>query len=182
MKNQEIAARYALALFEVAVDKRSIDKVISELRAFAALLEKDEDFLPFFNSPIISDEDKEKALKKALTSSGVSEEVQSFLGLLAHRGRMNLFGDILVSFQDQCDKENKVDRGTVKSAAILSPEEREEIQDTISGHLGKRVILSYEEDPKLLGGLVATVGSYTFDDSLSTHFRRLKEDLKRRAH
>jgi F-type H+-transporting ATPase subunit delta len=47
---------------------------------------------------------------------------------------------------------------------------------------GKKVILEYKEDASLLGGLIAEVGSLTFDDSLETQLRTMNEELKRRAH
>jgi F-type H+-transporting ATPase subunit delta len=47
--------------------------------------------------------------------------------------------------------------------------------------LNKKIILTYKEDPTLLGGVVAQVGGWTFDDSIETHLIKMNEELNRRA-
>jgi F-type H+-transporting ATPase subunit delta len=64
----------------------------------------------------------------------------------------------------------------------LGPEQRQLLETRISKVTGKKVILEYKTDESLLGGLVAEVGSLTFDDSLDTQLKLLNEELKRRAH
>jgi F-type H+-transporting ATPase subunit delta len=81
------------------------------------------------------------------------------------------------------DESRDVARGDVVSASTLFPDERQKLEATISRYTGKKAVLEYHEDKKLLGGLVARVGSYTFDDSLDTQLRMMNDALtKRRAH
>ncbi len=182
MKFSGLAARYSKALFEIAKDSGQQDKIFAEIRGFADILEKNADFKNFLTSPLIRKEDKEASLKAALQNAGLSEDTKNFFLLLARKGRIDLFAEIVESFQFQTDESHGVTRGHVKSAAILNPNEREEVEKTVSKVTGKRVILSYKEDPSLIGGVVAQVGSYTFDDSLSSHLTRLKEEINRRTH
>ena len=60
--------------------------------------------------------------------------------------------------------------------------DRKRIEETVSAVTKKKVILNFTVDPKLLGGMTAQVGGWTFDDSLETHLTRLSEDLNRRSH
>ena len=182
MKFSGLAARYSKALFEIAKESGQQDKVFAEVRAFSELLDKSPEFKEFLTSPLIRKEDKEASLKAALQNAGLSDDTKNFFLLLARKGRIGLFSQILESFQFQTDESHGVTRGQVKSAAILSPNERDEVEKTVSKVTGKRVILSYKEDPALIGGVVAQVGSYTFDDSLSSHLTRLKEEINRRTH
>ncbi|MFZ4405339.1 MAG: F0F1 ATP synthase subunit delta, partial [Pseudobdellovibrionaceae bacterium] len=48
----------------------------------------------------------------------------------------------------------------------------------LSKKLNKKIILTSQKDPSLLGGLVAQVGGWTFDDSLKAHLSKLEEILK----
>jgi F-type H+-transporting ATPase subunit delta len=64
--------------------------------------------------------------------------------------------------------------------ARLAQESRTKIEDIVTKVTRKKVILSFVEDAKLIGGTVAQVGGWTFDDSLESHLRRLNEDLNRR--
>ena len=70
----------------------------------------------------------------------------------------------------------------MRSATVLAPEERKQIETLVSRATKKQVILSYKEDPSLVGGLVAEVGSFTFDDSLISHLKRINEQLTRSVH
>jgi F-type H+-transporting ATPase subunit delta len=67
----------------------------------------------------------------------------------------------------------------VRSATVLAPEERQRVEEFVGRATQKHVILTYKEDPTLLGGLVANVGSLTFDDSLSSHLKRINEQINR---
>lgn len=111
-----------------------------------------------------------------------SEETKNFLMILADKGRTAILPEIVDSYQLYIDEDNGVTRGEVVSSHQLSPSEREQISDLVSKKTNKRVILTYKEDPKLIGGLIARVEGYTFDDTLSMHLNRLNEDLKRRVH
>jgi F-type H+-transporting ATPase subunit delta len=69
----------------------------------------------------------------------------------------------------------------VKSAKALSDEGRKDLEGKISKILNKKIILTYKEESTLLGGVVAQVGGWTFDDSIETHLIKLNEEINRRA-
>lgn len=179
MRSPELAKRYAKALFELAVDNRSQEKVFDELRALDEAFMKDEETRDFLVSPMITPAQKEAVLKKALEGKGVSKEVFETVLLLARNERLNVFSDLVHAFESEIDSANGVIRGTVRSASALAPEERQRIEKTVENFLKKKVIMTYKVDPSVIGGLVAQVGSYTFDDSISTHLTRMNEELKR---
>jgi len=182
MGYSELAARYAKSLYDVAAEKNSADRVFNELRGLQQAFEKDKHVEEFLNSPVLKSEDKEKALKEALKNGGLSEETNSLVLLLAKKGRLPIFPEVVEAFQARADEAHGVTRGTVRSAIVLSPEERQRIEKTVSNYTKKQVILTYKEDPNVIGGLIAEVGSYTFDDTLKSHLRRLNEELNRRTH
>lgn len=182
MSVSEVATRYAAALHSLVKDNGTEESTLLELRALADLFAKDPAVMEFIHSPLILASKREEALKVAICDKGLSKDVESFVLLLAKKNRIVAFEEILDAYQLQVDIDKGVTRGVVRSVAVLSPEERAEIEKRISDVTGKRVILNYTEDPDLIGGLIAQVGSYTFDDTLTTHLSRMKEDLNRRTH
>src|SRR5437868_4697254 len=66
-------------------------------------------------------------------------------------------------------------------AQALSTDAKKSLETKISGVLKKKIVLTFQQDPKLLGGVVADVGGWTFDDSIDTHLKKLNEELNRRA-
>jgi F-type H+-transporting ATPase subunit delta len=181
MQVSELAKRYARALFELATQSGSQDRVLDELRVLQGMFEKDEAITEFLSSPILKAEERQAALKVAFKDGGLSPETLSFVLLLAQKNRMRLFSQIVNAVKEQSDLAHGVTRGTVRSAIVLSPEERKRVEDIVSQFSKKQVILTYKEDPSVIGGLIAEAGSYTFDDTLTSHLRRLKDETTRRV-
>ncbi len=183
MKGQEAAQRYAKAFYALTTEKNKLDTALNELREFSIAVQKEPELNYFFTSPIVTADDQKGALDKFFEKKALSDETKSLLHLLAEKRRFGLLSQIASAFQSVVDEARAVARGQVVSASTLSPEERQKLEVTISRHTNKKAVLEYHEDKGLLGGLVAQVGSFTFDDSLDTQLRVMKEVLtKRRAH
>jgi F-type H+-transporting ATPase subunit delta len=177
----EVSRRYARALYELSKQAKTQDKVFSELRALRQAVESDAAIKDFVSSPLIPPNQKIAALKAAL-SDKISPELINTLILLAEKNRLDIFTDMVAAFEVISDEDHGVTRGNVRSASPLSAEARQQIEDTVTKVTKKKVILNFTEDAKLLGGMIAQVGGWTFDDSLETHLTRMSEDLNRRTH
>jgi F-type H+-transporting ATPase subunit delta len=182
MRSALVANRYARALFQLAKEKNEQDAIFEQMRVIDDAFSLEKDIMEFVHSPLIRPSDKEKAMVGLTGKITVSDSLKNFLLLLARKNRLDLFPEIMSSFQQINDEANGVTRGTVRSATVLAPEERKRIEQLVGKATKKQVILTYKEDPTLLGGLVAEVGSFTFDDSLSAHLTRINEQLNRSAH
>lgn len=174
----QISKRYAKALFEAVSNKES---VLNELRVLVKTIAQDPSIISFFASHAHSDQLKKDILAKSLQGKGVSPELTNFMLVLAEKGRVGHLSDVLTAFEALVDSQNGVTRGTVRSAVKLDLEARQKIESVVSHFVKKKVILTYSEDSSLVGGVVAQVGGWTFEDTLDSHLRRLKEDLNRRA-
>ena len=119
------------------------------------------------------------ALEKLTAALNIPDSLKNFILLLAKKNRMAIFNEILVAYQNITDEAHGVTRGTVRSATVLAPDERKRVETLVGRATNKQVIMNYKEDASLLGGLVAEVGSYTFDDSLTAHLKRMNEQLTR---
>ncbi len=181
MKVSQVAHRYARAIYELAVEAGTLDKVFNDLRDLEAVFAKDKEINDFLTNPLIDSVARAQALEKALAGKGLSKEAHHLVLLLAKRERIGAFTEIVAAYEEHADAANKVCRGTVRSAATLDPDERKRIETTVEKVLSKKVIMTYKVDPDVIGGLIAQVGSYTFDDTIASHLRRMNEELKRRT-
>jgi F-type H+-transporting ATPase subunit delta len=182
MQASEISSRYAKALFSVATEKDNRQKVFDDLKALKSVVDKDKQIKDFLSSQAVSVEDKKKVLAATFEKVGLQEEVKNFVLLLAEKNRLSILDSIVVAYEQTSDDAHGVTRGKVKSAKPLSEEDQRSIEDKINKVTGKKVILNYECDPSVIGGLIAEVGGYVFDDTIITHLRRLKDEIKRRSH
>jgi F-type H+-transporting ATPase subunit delta len=182
MRHGILAARYAKALYQLAKETNSQDGVFSEMRALQQAFAEDKQVAEFIDSPVVRPSQKEQAIKVLCEKVKLSGALMNFVLLLAKKNRLNIFSAIVEAYEIFADEAHGVTRGTVRSAAVLDPAERKQVEEFVGRATGKQVILNYKEDPSLLGGLVAQVGSFTFDDSLNAHLIRINEQLTRSVH
>jgi F-type H+-transporting ATPase subunit delta len=176
----EVARRYGRALYELSSKEQKQDRIFSELRILSEAVNTEPSIQQFFNSPIVKAEQKIAVIQSAIGQK-LSPEIMQIMDLLARKNRLSIFSDMVNAFEAMSDEAHGVSRGTVKSSRVLSPSARKQIEETVAQVTKKKVILNFSEDPSLLGGMVAQVGGWTFDDSLETHLTRMSEDLNRRT-
>ena len=128
MNSNKLAKRYAKAVFGLAVENKSQERVLADLRALNTAFSADTTVAEFFGSPMISVANKTDALKNALNGKDVAPEVNQFLMLLAEKGRLGIFSEAVEAFQDEIDSANNVCRGSVRSTTALGPSERTSIE------------------------------------------------------
>lgn len=182
MRNQQLASRYARAIYGLAKETGAQDSVFEQMRVMETAFSLDPAIAAFMSSPLIRPADKVKALEATVTAVNLAEPLKKFILLLAKKNRLPIFPDVLNAYQAIADEAHGVTRGVVRSATVLAPEERQRISELVSKATKKQVILTYKEDPALVGGLVAQVGSLTFDDALNSHLIRINEQLTRTNH
>lgn len=181
MKITEVSRRYAKALIALVKQKGQHTRAQEDLEAIAQVFKKDAAVVAYFQNPLIGPDQKKTVVEKTFQGKGLLEEVYNLLLLLAEKNRMGNFEEVVAAYQEQMDLEQNVTRGEVKSAKALSDEAKKDLESRINKILNKKIILTYKEDPTLLGGVVAQVGGWTFDDSIETHLIKLNEELNRRA-
>ena len=176
----ELAKRYASALVQTTQGKGP--DVLNQLRIVEAALESDPVVAKFIVSELISGDEKRRVLEIALSKLPLLDEVKGLAYVMAENQRLGEWPSVVLAYEKSTDEENGIVRGVVRSTSPLGPEQRQVLEKKITQVTGKRVILEFNVDPDVLGGLVAEVGSLRFDDSLQTQLRLLNEELKKKAH
>jgi F-type H+-transporting ATPase subunit delta len=75
------------------------------------------------------------------------------------------------------DELEKVSRARVKAAIPLDEGTRERLRQTLEKITGTTVIMDVEEDPGIIGGVLARVGDLVLDGSVRTQLFSLRESL-----
>jgi F-type H+-transporting ATPase subunit delta len=172
-----IARKYARALLEIGLREKIHELLGKDLEKLAALLRENKDlravlFSHFFPPP------KRKAIAKILGESlSLSKETQDFIDLLIDRERIDHFMAIVKSYEEVCDDVSNRLRAQLISAEKLAPSLIAEMKKQLESSTGKEVILSTEENPSLIGGVVTKMGNTIYDGSLKTQLLKAKENL-----
>lgn len=178
--SKDFVYQYAKALFDLGDNLDTKTKFLKELRVLSNAV-SDNEIENFLLSRQVSLVSKVEILNRVVEKAGVSTEVSNVVKILTERNKITYLPQITASYETLNDEANGVVRGTVKSSYILSPDQRSAIESKIQGALNKKVILTYVEDSKVIGGIKAQVGSYTFDDTFETHLKKLKDQINRSA-
>jgi F-type H+-transporting ATPase subunit delta len=176
---EEIADVYARALFEVAKDGGTLDRVHEELDEFADALETDRNLQVFLFSPYFSSEEKKDGVTRIVTDA--DERFVNFLELLAERHRMPALFRIRRAFDSMWAEENRLLPVTVTSAVELDEGLVNDIGKRIEEQTGRQVELSSNIDPDVLGGLQVRVGNMVLDATVRNRLEQLRKQVAKAA-
>ena len=174
---EEIANVYARSLFEVAREQDILDEVREELGEFAEALSDSRELQVFFFSPYFSSQEKKDGIGRIV--DGADEHFSRFLELLAEKHRMPALFRIRRHFDDLWKEENRLLAASVTSAVQLDKKTIDGIGKRIQEETGRRVELTSEVDPDVLGGIVVRVGNTIMDASVRSRLERLRKQVAR---
>jgi F-type H+-transporting ATPase subunit delta len=174
---EEIAGVYARSLFQVAQEQDKLDELREQLAEFADALSQSREMQQFFFSPYFSTKEKEEGLEKVV--SGADPAILNFLKLLIENHRMPVLFRVRGEFDRLWEEENKLLPVHVTSAVELDQGTVKQIGDRISEQTGRRVELSSEVEPDILGGIVVRVGNSVLDASIRNRLEQLRKQVAR---
>jgi F-type H+-transporting ATPase subunit delta len=172
-----IARKYARALLEIGLEGKNHELLGKDLEKLAGLLQENKElravlFSQFFPAP------RRKAIAKVIGESlRLCKETLDFIDLLIDRERIDHFPAVVKSYEGLSDEVSDRIRASLTSAEKLSPSLASEMKRQLESYTGKEVILSTQEDPALIGGVVTKIGNTIYDGSLKTQLLKAKENL-----
>jgi F-type H+-transporting ATPase subunit delta len=172
---EEIAQVYARSLFEVAKEHDKLDVVREQLGEIADAVAESRDLQVFFFSPYLSTDEKVEGLHRALTDA--DEAVVNFVELLIEKHRMPALFRIRREFDSLWEEENRLLPVQVTSAIELDESTVRQIGDAIGKQTGRRIELTSQVDPGILGGIVLRVGNSILDASIRNRLEKLRKQV-----
>jgi ATP synthase F1 delta subunit len=172
---EEIAQVYARSLFEVAKEQDKLDSVRDQLNEFAQALNDNRELAIFFFSPYFSTEEKKDGLHK--TVQDAEPIFMNFLEALVERHRMPVIFRIRGRYEDLWDEENQLLPVQVTSAIELDESIVNNIGERIGEQTGRKVELSSNVDPDILGGIVLRVGNSILDASIRNRLNQIRRSV-----
>ena len=175
MKGDIVARRYAHALFSLGREsgEATLDLYGKALSALAELTEASPDLARAFRAPVISTAEKRNVVLRLLALIG------DFCLLLTDKERLPLLGDIAARFNALLDAEKGVARGELVTAVPLNKKRRTQASATLEKQIDKQLVLRFEVDPTILGGMVLRIGDTVLDASLRAQLNSLRDTIKR---
>ena len=174
-----MAGRYATALFELALEAKSVDAVRADLDRFEAMLADSADLLRLVRSPVFGTDEQGRALAAVLAKAGIGGLAANFLKLVTSNRRLFAVRDMIRGFRALVAKWKGEVSAEVTVAETLSDHHLEALKGALKSVTGgKAVDLNVNIDPAIIGGLVVKLGSRMVDSSLRTKLNAIKLAMK----
>jgi len=174
-----MAGRYARALFELALDSKSVDAVKADLEKFDAMISDSADLHRLVRSPVFGAEEQSRALSAVLAKGGIAGLAANFLLFVTANRRLFAVRDMIRDFRKLVAHWKGEIGAEVTVAEKLSDSHLEELKGALKAITGEKTVdLNVKVDPAIIGGLVVQVGSRMVDSSLRTKLNAIKHAMK----
>ena len=174
MARRFYARRYAQAVFDIAREKKELDRWQSDLDKVTDL-SKDANVMAILENPKVRFEDKAKILSELL--GDINPLALNLVYLLVTRGRLARIGDITGEYRRLLDGYHGIERAEVTTAVALDDKDKEKLAEQLGVVVGKKVVLETKVDKSLIGGVVARVGGRLLDGSVLSQLTVMKKTL-----
>ena len=173
-KNETIAKRYSRALIESA--QSEIDTIRKDLDLINETINISSDLKNIILNPTFNEEKVEEIIGEIFAFK-ISAKTLNFLKMLIKAHRMDIFEDIVYwycEFDDEIKNKLKV---SVTSAIVLNDETKEHLKHKLEDKFGKTILLNYNVDETIIGGLVIKANDKIIDGRIKSRYERLKKSL-----
>lgn len=176
MISTTLSRRFARALLELSRRQGDLERAQRELTMIAEMMGRDPRFRRFFETPNIAYQEKlaflEERCKPHLTRS-----VYGLVMVLLRRRRLDHLISIADEFQKLAERAQGITRATVRTAVPITDAQADALRGALSARTGLKVLLTREEDPRLIGGAVVSLDHRVFDGTLATELWRIRRQL-----
>lgn len=179
MSVSAIARRYAKALVQLGAEEGAVERFHAELTSVESLFAANPALGALFANPAYGIEAKREILKDVNARLAASTTIGNFLLLLLERGRLAALPQIVASFSSLADDLSGVVRPAVTTAQPLDDAQVADIKAALEKNTGKKVALTVNVDPALIGGIVTKIGNTVFDGSVKTQLTRIEDTLQK---
>ncbi|RBI85700.1 F0F1 ATP synthase subunit delta [Rhodosalinus halophilus] len=173
-----IAARYATAIFEIALESDALADLEGGVDDLSAALDESADLRALISSPLYSRDEQKAAILAVANKMGLMPGLRNALGLMAEKRRLFVLPALMRELRERIARHKGEVTADVVSARLLSDEQSKKLAETLRARVGKDVKINAAVDEDLIGGLVVKVGSLMIDTSVRARLDALQNAMK----
>merc|ERR1740117_489321 len=143
------------------------------------MMKESKEFKVMVETPGIVPDSKIKAIEAIGQKAGMDPSVINFMKVLVENKRMKLLAKMIDMFETFYNAEKGNVMCQVTSASELSAAQKGEVKTAMQARVekGSTLILEYNVNAGIVGGLVVKIGEAVYDNSVQTRLDRLTTRL-----
>lgn len=175
MNDSRAAIRYARAILDLAVEKKSADAVEQDMVRVLGTVSESGELQAMLSNPVISTSDKREALLALF--SGSSELTKGLFKLLVENKRLGLLPDVASKYINLHKELKREEVAVITTAVPLTEEMEKKALKQIAGISDKKVTLHNKVDESIIGGFILRMGDTQYDASIATKLTNIKREF-----
>ncbi|MFU8860657.1 MAG: ATP synthase F1 subunit delta [Cyclonatronaceae bacterium] len=180
MASSKASRRYATALLKAAVDEKSADTVIADIKMMKATFDASRELSLILGSPVIKKEKKVSILGE-LFKSRIGKITWTLIALMAEKNRLALIPGVTSDYIRLHNQFAGIIEVQITSAFDLSDNQKKNLMAALEKNSGKKIVATYMKDTDLLGGIVVRIEDTVIDGSVKHKLEQLQQTLYRTA-
>jgi len=176
MNDSKIPVRYSRALFQLAVEKKVLDKVFSDMELISEICRLHEVQELLF-SPIMVPSKKREVLVK-IFGGQINDLTTNLIVLAVKNGRESYLPAIARAFIRETKEYKGITETILTTAVEVDKKVKEKVRQLIAEIFKTNVDMKEVIDPEIIGGFVLKVEDKYIDASVRSKLRKIEKELK----
>ena len=176
MRINLLSKRYALALFELAVENNILDKVEDDIKLIDSVLLENRELRMVLANQVLDGYKKIKILNR-LFDDKVQTLTLKFLQLITRKGREEYIEPICKAFIEIYKDYKNIMSVTLTTAYKADKKTADAIITKLKKVTDKELEVSEKIDKSLIGGFKLEFEDYQYDDSVKMQLKRLGKEF-----
>lgn len=175
MNTARIAVRYAKALFDLALEKNSVNGVYRDMRNISLLCSMDE-VKSVISNPVIPLRKRKDAII-ALAGDGADKLTINFIELIFSNGRGEYLASAARNFIDLTRRHRGIRQVTLTTAVPVSGEMKKEMAALLDDRDPDTIEFNEQIDGSIIGGFILRVDDSYIDASVRNRLNRFRKEF-----
>ena len=179
MSQGVIARRYAKALLNLAEKKKDLENTGVYFSKLSETFKNSLELREVLTDNKISSEVKQKIFSEVLTKIKAPELIDKFGRFILYKRRITLIPDIEREFNYFLQEKLGKIEVKVTVPYELPIEDIRELEIAITKFSGKKVTITVDIDPAIIGGIITRIGSIVLDGSVKNQLNQIHKTIIR---
>ena len=173
----EVASRYARALYSLSLDNNNLEEVKKEAKEILDVLNASDDLVALLSNEFLSIEERQGVARQVL--KGVNGDILAMIDIIIKNHRVKYLKDVLEAFVSDANSYQGVKEGLIYSSVPLDKNTISRIEKAISKKEGITIYLKPIVDQTLIGGVRVLINDHIYDSSIVSQIERMKRKILR---
>jgi F-type H+-transporting ATPase subunit delta len=176
--NPRLAARYAKAILDLAVEKGQLETVYADMVFLRTICRSSRDLVNLLNSPVVKS-DKKRQILETITAGRISPLTTAFNALLMNKERAAYLPEIAAAFEEQYKVYKGIQTVKLTTAVPVNEDLKKAILEKVrQDRQVSQIDLETAVREELIGGFVLEIGDELIDASIAYDLHKIKQQFQ----